>query len=114
MRIDTTDYSYYRLGAEERQKIRFGIYTMMLLGRKVDEKDLREKTASAVYRTLAFFLDKHSKAGAVSADAYMEALVKNDVESVLNVIIKNALAYRPTEAIALPKYEQVVAALVSA
>jgi len=107
IRVDTRDIK--RLDKLKRMDCRFDIYAMMLMARRITEKELQEK--NSIYRMLGFFLNTHNGKGDRDiAQAFMEALVSGDIA----FIIKNNLSYRPAERWRKPDYHSIAAALISA
>ena len=94
---------------KRRARYRKDIYAMMLVARKVTEKDIAENTS--VYRTLSFFLNSHYQDGTKDiAGYYIEALIKGNIALLINSI----LSYNPAERWETPDYEKVAATLLSA
>ncbi|GEM_PF-2453610 len=73
---------------EERSKFQQDTYAMMLLARCVDENIPRE---SSIYRLLAFYIRSHFELDEVTAEAYIDAIVRNDIAT----LIKGLLSYMP-------------------
>lgn len=107
--VDTTQFGREITDKDARWQYRFDLYALMLTARRITAEDMQDK-ANPLYRTLAFLLDFYSKDEVSVADAYIEALVKDDK----SFIIGHALSYKPASRVAMPNAVIVAAPLISA
>jgi hexokinase len=113
IRVNTTGFaSRTDMNETARRNARFDIYNMMRLARRITKDDIAQK--NSIWRALNFMIDTHERTGEMTAVAdYIEALAKNDLESLMR-IIKTNLSYVPAARWRTPKYEEVTATLMFA
>ncbi|MBF0252470.1 MAG: hypothetical protein HQL29_01510 [Candidatus Omnitrophica bacterium] len=94
---------------DERKKLRFDLYAMMLSARRITDKDIEER--NAVYRTLSFFLNTHYGDGEKDiSKELIQAISSNNLKKVLNY----SLSFRPAGKWSIPQYHTIAATLMSA
>jgi hypothetical protein len=110
IRVNTLGFtSDPELNNAARRDARFDLYAMMLLARRVTEKDIAE--SSSIYRVLSFMIETRIMSGQIAAATdYIKAIA---TDSLLKVI-KTNLSYVPAAKWRTPRYEEVAATLISA
>lgn len=98
------------VAGDKRAGFQQNAYVIMLLAGLMNEDISRDEDILRLARVLRFFLVSHFELDDVTADKYLQALLKDD----LRVLVKGMLLFMPMEHYAMPDYDLVSEFLIRA